>query len=476
MKKMIVVFMLVALLVPMFALSANAAESTGLDPLVVEFENTLNPLIRGEVYNAHYIAMNVSSHFVCQQPFGPKAVPEAEFESYMNTYYAYDDALLNTIRNDMSGVVEYDATAKTYTAMGFLAGSLDIPQMHYLGYVKRGEQYDVYFRDVVNAWLDAPEDVEWVEFFNTYYDSVTDRLTYQGVSYQQSMDGWYTVKDYLDTGKKFTLEKNGDVIRIVSCVNYAAGELPAKFDDKPIIHQLPDSGVTISKEATCFPGGTTVQVEAVQSGNVLVTVQNAMKPVAEKYAAYEFTATKDGVAVQPDGTLEVTFIIPESFSENVSVYYMAPDGTLELLNAWVRGSRVIVSLTHFSTYILVDNDSKPVIAPPTQEQPSQPETTEPAPTQPEVTEPEATQPEATQPEATQPEATEPEVTEPEATQPETTVPQRQESQETQPANEQTEESRENNGGKPGVWVTVIVIAVIAAGAGVFLFLRKKRTI
>ncbi len=107
---------------------------------------------------------------------------------------------------------------------------------------------------------------------------------------------------------------------------------------------------------TVFEEGTTVTAETVVSGEVYQRAETAVSPVARQFTVYEFNAVKDNVRVQPNGTLSVTFQIPENYSTNAAVYYVAEDGTSEKLEATVDAvSRtVIAQLSHFSTYVLVD--------------------------------------------------------------------------------------------------------------------------
>jgi hypothetical protein len=168
--------------------------------------------------------------------------------------------------------------------------------------------------------------------------------------------------------------------------------------------------------------------------------------VAEKYVAFEFTAKKDGTTVQPNGALAVTFAIPAGYSTNVKVYYMAKNGTLENVKATVNAAdrTVTAQLSHFSTYILADADSKPVTPPTTQP------TTQP--TQPSI------QP-TTQP-ATQP-TTEP-VTTPSTAEP--TTPS------TQPNNSGNQSEPANF----GLIIAVVIVAAVIFGTAAFLVIRKAK--
>ena len=105
-----------------------------------------------------------------------------------------------------------------------------------------------------------------------------------------------------------------------------------------------------------FEEGTKVTAETVTAGDVYERAKTAVAPVAEKFTVFEFNAIKDEAKVQPNGKLAVTFRIPEDYSNNVKILYVADDGTTEEITATVNaGERTVVAeLTHFSTYVLID--------------------------------------------------------------------------------------------------------------------------
>ena len=128
-------------------------------------------------------------------------------------------------------------------------------------------------------------------------------------------------------------------------------------------YELPEDGTVEIPENDCFENGTTVKVEQLEEGDIFQQVQNVMDGREEAYVVFEFTATMNGVAVQPNGKLTVTFAIPAGYSTNVVVYYMSETGKLEQLQATVDtdANTVTVELSHFSTYILADRDTAPSV-------------------------------------------------------------------------------------------------------------------
>ncbi len=367
MKKLISILLLVACLCAVLTVSATAAG----DPLAATFQDRLQLLDQFYDYNAEYWVRIASDYFVSWDNQDPVTISAAEFEGKLHAHFVLSDAQLNSVRQyeGWDGVI-YDEATQTYT-IGWYGGFGGImPAREYWGYVKNGEKYDVYYRGIAYGYLEdaLPE--------GTNIDDVLGPLDYpaeyeyEGVIYESTMDGYIAILGYKDTGRKYTVEMNGNIVRIISVVDYAAGEAPDKFDDKvpTVEYDVPADNSVAIPENDCFEGDTVVKVERITAGTAMNTAKEAMKTVAEKFVAFEFTAKKDGATVQPNGKLAVTFAIPDGYSTNVKVYYMAKNGNLEQLTATVNAAKrtVTAELNHFSTYILADADSKPVVTPTTQ--------------------------------------------------------------------------------------------------------------
>ena len=159
--------------------------------------------------------------------------------------------------------------------------------------------------------------------------------------------------------KEPTVESEGE--KTYTC--YRCGETHTESIPKkePVIYDTPEDDTVTIPDNDCFEGGTTVIVEVIEEGELFEQITEVMENVAESYVAYEFTAIKDDVAVQPNGKLTVTFTIPEGYSTNITIYYMTEDGKLEKLDVLVDPeTRVItVELECLGMYILVDQDTAP---------------------------------------------------------------------------------------------------------------------
>ena len=129
--------------------------------------------------------------------------------------------------------------------------------------------------------------------------------------------------------------------------------------DGDVIFDIPEDVPVFIPENECFEENTTVIVDEIVGGEAMERIDAVMEDFAEKYVAYSFTATKDEEIVQPTGKLTVTFAIPEGYSDNITVFYVAEDGTLEKLEGTVDpvARTITVELSHFSDYIVVDEGS-----------------------------------------------------------------------------------------------------------------------
>ena len=161
--------------------------------------------------------------------------------------------------------------------------------------------------------------------------------------------------------KEPTEEEAGE--KIYTCTRCGETRVEIIGKKQPVIYDIPEDNTVTIPDNDCFEGGTTVTVDVMDEGITFETVTEVMESVAQKYVAYEFTATKDDAAVQPNGKLTVTFRIPEDYSNNIAVYYMDESGKLTKLESVVdvQSRTVTAELEHFSTYILADLDSAPQV-------------------------------------------------------------------------------------------------------------------
>lgn len=135
---------------------------------------------------------------------------------------------------------------------------------------------------------------------------------------------------------------------------------PSENGDDPKTHV--ESGVEISTDA--FPEDTVLKVEAIKAEDQKYAEIKTALPQALKLEAYEITAKSEGVSVQPDGSVKVVFPIPaeyDSAKHDIAVYFVADDGTTELISSTVEKNGVAASLKHFSTYVVILTEKNPTV-------------------------------------------------------------------------------------------------------------------
>lgn len=427
MKKTIVLLLIVACMCLLSVIPSTAAP----DPLAQKFQQSLALLDHFYRLNYEYMIRIASDQFT--ESFDPVTVPAADFDAVLHKYFVIDEEGIKELRNYGNRVFSteytfYDETADTYTFQYYGGFGGNLPARKYAGYKVNGDTYDVYYCRISYEYLEdiIPEgtNIDDLPLHENGFDVI-----YNGVVYEGGPDGYYRTIGLLNEGRKYTVEMNGDVVRLISSADFTESDMPSSFDDKerPSYDIEENSGVTIP-ENECFDSETSVKVETINDSVKLQKIDKAMGTVGEKYVAFEFTATKNGASVQPNGKLTVTFALPEGYSENSTVYYMAEDGSLEELKTTVDTSNktVTAELEHFSTYILVDKDTKS-------------EDTSPIPSTPDVT----------------PDAT-PDITK---DVPDTQAP-------SSPSND-----KENG---PVALICIIIGAVLVIGFGVFFIIRKKK--
>ncbi len=115
-----------------------------------------------------------------------------------------------------------------------------------------------------------------------------------------------------------------------------------------------ENGVEIDKAA--FPESTKLKVKPLATNDEkIAAVKVAVKNV-QFAVGYEITATDNTVQVQPNGTTEVLFPLPEEYDStkhDITVYYVSDDGQTEKIDTTVKERKIKVHLSHFSTYVVV---------------------------------------------------------------------------------------------------------------------------
>ncbi len=380
MKKVFSFLMVLAVVFSLAVPQAQAAED-----LNAKFEDAVWLLDGfGFEYNAVYMHYFVSRQLYTDEiaeryDYESVAISAAEYEAVLYKYFEATDAQLAQIREYEA---EYNVADQTYM-ISYPGGFGGAPaEYEYQGYVTSGDGYDIYSVGMKHTYLDS-KFASYSEY-ETYVDALDwpDSITYEGVEYKSDY-GEYINTVVLGTGRKYHVKLSGDVVKFVSCVTYTEDQLPEKFE--PIAPQITvnlptDGSVTLPNTEEAFADGTEVTVSVINNGAVVETAKTALSEIATEFVVYDFSAVKNNKTAQPNGDVMVVFAVPNGFSKDISVYYMDDMGKLEVLASKVSedGKSVSVTLTHFSTYILTDNSTKPEQNPQPSDPTVSPETSAPA--------------------------------------------------------------------------------------------------
>ncbi len=128
-----------------------------------------------------------------------------------------------------------------------------------------------------------------------------------------------------------------------------------------------DEGITVKGDGA-FSENTVVVAKATDENTALQTAKQALAEIVtdDRMVVFSLTATENGAAVQPNGTVLVTFPIPQNLSlEGLRLFYVAENGQKEELAITVNAEARTVSaeLTHFSLYVLCNAKEGVTIAP-----------------------------------------------------------------------------------------------------------------
>ncbi len=392
MKKFFAMILSVVLLLGLCTVGANA--------LTLSEYNKMNDEAYYADYffdglTASYVMIRVSQSFVDEESdiFNKDTMTQryvsAPVEMYMKDRFVLSDSLFAEVRKQLG----YNADGDYYDIpwVGGFGGMAAARKL--VGYVKNANNtYSFYYQAKNYEYLDE-------SVWNTPENEGKDKIVHNGKTYENGPNGYVCDLGFKDGGLVHTLEMNGQIVRFLSTKAYTDKEKPAKFDAVPTkattttTTKAATTTTTTTKAATTtttsetettttttvaeptetvaqteglvlktvenvFPKDAVVKVEKiVESAPTYQTVQTALKPIAQKFVAYEITATKDNVAIQPDGTVTAEFDIPADFDlAKVVVLYVADDGKTEELTSTVDAAtgKVKAVLSHFSTYVVAE--------------------------------------------------------------------------------------------------------------------------
>lgn len=151
------------------------------------------------------------------------------------------------------------------------------------------------------------------------------------------------MKRILSTIVIFTL-----LFALVSC----AGK-DEEVDSKNIISK----DVIADTKTDAFPKDTELQVTELKNGAKYELAKNVLKTIAKKQVIYHITATKDGEAIEPDGTVKVTFpILKDTNEEKLALKYVTNDGAMEDIPYKMnkKSNTITATLSHLGLYAVIE--------------------------------------------------------------------------------------------------------------------------
>lgn len=389
MKKLLPLLLCLVMLVslaaaPVFAASENYCALFNRSINLLRWWAPYNGVVPGAPFD-NAIVMRYTAFCMCTDEYGEQLITEGEYSYYAT--YAIPADVFEAAAADFFNIIDvqkmraytsyhYDPVTQTDVAdfqhyqpdrnvyiFGFQGGWGDSSHYDILGYTENiTGTYTVYSRFIDIYGDERPEGVEGQDYFLWG-------------------DAYWVIYHYLKTEVAIS---NG---RVQFHSWQPIDAMPEVELIKPVETLVNNENVTVEAEKDVFPEDTEVKVETPE-GATLKLVTDALQTLAEKFVAYDITATH-----QPNGKVYVTFAIPEGYDpQNLAVFYIPADGSAAYpldVQVDTENNCVTAELTHFSLYALVQLKAEPEPAP---SRPSQPGTTQPGATQPEATQPAATQP------------------------------------------------------------------------------------
>ncbi len=301
--------------------------------------------------------------------------PAEIFEKWATTFFniKIDDMRSKTDESEYHSTI-YNPARNTYDC--FIGGYGGGPGYMIYGYTENSDgTYSVYMKQIdwfIESCSSLEEFYEKIENFEECVNngSYTGEIVFiDGLSYSSDIKGYFPVEGYhlLDVEfdgsnvKYLKSKKIESIPDIENIIKPDTESVPDKPIDNIVEYEVSD-GISI-QDNKCFSNGTIVKAESITSGDLYEQTKNAMSNIAEKFSVYDFSATKDGQSVQPNGKVKVTFSIPNEYSDDCSLYHVDINGTVNKLNStFDKASRTLTAeLEYLGVYVVADEDAKSII-------------------------------------------------------------------------------------------------------------------
>ena len=275
-------------------------------------------------------------------------IPAADYEALVAKHFVLTDTLVAELESDSE---RYQDGYYYYYIGGW--GDL-IPDYVYQGYKDLGNgeieiyAYEAFLLDdtTYEEYVPGPEDVEGKDYLfvlDTYIDEMTGELVTAG--YPKKILSTLVSTFKID-GKNVVMTSytSKDKAIMPSADEFTDTKAPVKED------------IVIDFEYGVFEPGTQVTCAPVTDDATLEQVKDALDDVAKDFVVFDANAVYREEAVQPNGTVKITFAVPDGYSDNLAVFFIAEDGTIEEIESTYdpATNTVTAVLEHFSLYALVD--------------------------------------------------------------------------------------------------------------------------
>lgn len=119
------------------------------------------------------------------------------------------------------------------------------------------------------------------------------------------------------------------------------------------------TGAEIELDEGVFQEGTTMEIEEIKENTPRYEkVKSALKEITEKFVATDVSAVLNNAEVQPNGIVKLILKSPTGFSNNLALYFVADDGTIEKLEAKVNDNGTIsADVAYLGSYAICDLDA-----------------------------------------------------------------------------------------------------------------------
>lgn len=277
-------------------------------------------------------------------------VPEADYEKLVAKHFVLTD----TLKASLKELPQYVDGYFCYYEGGF--GDI-MPEFIYQGHkVSQTGEIEVYgYKTVIHdengdVYTPSEDEVEGVDYIytkETYEDEFTG-LSMTITSYMK-IEGTLVA----------TYDIDGENCILTSFTEKPASAMPAADELSKEVEVSGLNNIVIDYDRNVFDGTTVVvliPIDDFEGSKELV--EEALGKDANLITVFDISAISEGQeeCVQPNGIVKVTFKIPEGYSDNLALYYIGEDGTVELVKTTYNAEdrTLTAEFEHFSTFALVD--------------------------------------------------------------------------------------------------------------------------